>query len=131
MKVVVDSNIIFSASLSENSKFRKLLNNSEHEFIAPYELFEEIFSNLDKIIKYSKSSETETIKYLNQLLSKLTYYHLDLIPKEVYEQAYNICKDYDASDTPFVALAIHLEAKLWTGDKIKNHLIKQGFADLF
>jgi predicted nucleic acid-binding protein len=131
MKVVVDSNIIFSATLSENSKFRKILHNSEHEFVAPYELFEEIYNNLDKIIKYSKSSETETNKFLNQLLSKLSYYHLDLIPHKVYERAYYLCKDYDASDTPFVALAIHLEAKLWTGDKIKNHLIKNGFTDLF
>ena len=34
-----------------------------------------------------------------------------------WKLAYNLCKTVDLKDTPFVALAIELNAMLWTGDK--------------
>lgn len=32
--------------------------------------------------------------------------------------------------TPFVAMAIHFDARLFTGDKIKEHLLKKGFQNI-
>lgn len=41
---------------------------------------------------------------------------------------YDLCKDVDIKDTPFVALAIELGPSLWTGDKkLKEGLKQKGF----
>ncbi len=127
MRVVVDTNIIFSASLSVNSKFRELLFNSYYEFYAPATLLDEINRHIDKIFKYSKQSNYETLNFLNKVFDRIQFYKLELISNEIYAEAYKICKDYDENDTPFVALAMHLNAKLWTGDKIKIALKQNGF----
>jgi len=37
-------------------------------------------------------------------------------------EARRLCRDVDLKDTPFVALALHLDGPLWTGD----HLLKAG-----
>lgn len=130
MKIVVDSNIVFSASLSSNSKFRRILSHKEYIFYAPTLLYKEIFSKIDKILRYSKADKAVTIEYIYHLLSLINYIPTELISKETYNLAYDLCKDHDESDTPFVALALHLNAKLWTGDKIKKHIQDLGF-DIF
>ena len=46
--------------------------------------------------------------------------------------AYQLCKNLDIKDTMFVALALELNAMLWTGDqKLKNGLRKKGFDNFF
>ena len=46
--------------------------------------------------------------------------------------AYHLCKDVDEKDTPFVALAIEMEAELWTRDQnLKEGLLKKGFNRFF
>lgn len=48
------------------------------------------------------------------------------------KQAYLLCKDQDIYDVPFVALALTLDAYLWTGDKkLIKHLQKLGFNNIF
>jgi len=43
-----------------------------------------------------------------------------------------LCRDIDINDAPFVALALELEAVLWTGDKtLKNGLKDKGFDRFF
>ena len=131
MKIVVDTNIIFSATLSKNSIFREILSNNNFDFFAPKILYEEILNNLDKISLYSKESPSEVINYLSKILQRINFINLELIPDDIYIKAYELCNDYDAEDTPFVALSLHLDALLWTGDKIKNHLKKKGFDKFF
>ena len=101
MRVVVDTNV--TATLSQNSRFRQLLYNKNFDFYAPQILHDEIYEHIDKILKYSKQSPNQTLKYLNDILSIINYYHLELIPKETYDYAYILCKNYDAEDTPFIA----------------------------
>jgi len=130
MKIVVDSNIIFSASLSSNSKFRYIFSDKDNLFYVPTLLYKEIFNKIDKILRYSKANKSITIEYVYHLLSLINYIPPEIINKETYQLAYDLCKDYDENDTPFVALTIHLGAKLWTGDKIKKHIQNLGF-DIF
>lgn len=131
MKVVVDTNIIFSATLSKNSKFREILSNKNIDFYAPYVLYDELINNLDKISLYSKESSSEVINFILKVIQRINFVHLDLIPVEIYKKAYEYCKDYDEEDTPFVALSLHMDSLLWTGDKIKVHLKKKGFDRFF
>ena len=45
-----------------------------------------------------------------------------------WQKAYDICKDVDEKDTPFVALSLELNAPLWTNDKkLGNGIKKKGF----
>lgn len=48
-----------------------------------------------------------------------------------YQEAFDLCSEIDQNDIPFVALAIHLKAELWTGDKkLSSGLKKQGFSSV-
>ncbi len=50
------------------------------------------------------------------------------MPKEILIKADELTKDVDNDDIMFVALALHLKSKLWTGDKIlMNTLRQKGF----
>ncbi|WP_262891499.1 PIN domain-containing protein [Cruoricaptor ignavus] len=41
----------------------------------------------------------------------------DLISLENWKRAHHLLKEIDEDDTPFLALALELNTKIWTGDK--------------
>lgn len=132
MNIVVDTNILFSSLLSENSRLRDILLESEHKFYAPNYLFVELFKYKDKIMSLGKLDESSLYLYLQMILEKIYFVQTDLITDENRQKAYHLCKDIDEKDTIFVALSLELTAQLWTGDKkLKNHLSKSGFSMLF
>lgn len=132
MNVVVDTNILFSSLVSENSRLRDILLESEHKFYAPNYLFVELFRYKDKIIRLGKLDENSLYLYLQMMLEKISFVQIDLITDENREKAYHLCKDIDEKDTIFVALSLELNAQLWTGDKkLKNHLLQKEFSMLF
>ena len=132
MKIIIDTNILFSALISTQSHLRDILLESEEEFYAPNYLFVELFRYKDKMMKYTKLSEEEMYEYLNILTEKIHFIQVDFISTENRQIAYDLCKDKDIKDTLFVVLSLELDAKLWTGDKkLKTHLIKNGFSMIF
>jgi len=65
------------------------------------------------------------------LKSFLAFSLIHVIPSEIYEdkvpEAYNIAKQFDEKDTPFIALALKLNIPIWTNDrKIIEYGIKSG-----
>ena len=66
----------------------------------------------DKLKKHSKEFE---------LKSFLAFSLIHVIPSEIYEdkipEAYDIAKQFDEKDTPFIALALKLNIPVWTNDK--------------
>jgi predicted nucleic acid-binding protein len=47
-------------------------------------------------------------------------------------EARRLCRDVDLKDTPFVAPALHLDSRLWTGDDLlKTSLKAKGFDRFF
>lgn len=132
MNVVVDTNILFSSLISENSRLRDILLESEYKFYAPNYLFVELFRYKDKIIRLGKLDENSLYLYLQMMLEKISFVQIDLITDENREKAYHLCKEIDEKDTIFVALSLELNAQLWTGDKkLKNHLLQKEFSMLF
>lgn len=130
--VVVDTNILFSALLREESKFARLLLSSAHTFYICESTIVELFKHKERLVQLSQLSETDVIRLFYLLLRSLTIVKEDLIPREVRQQAYQFCKDVDVSDSPQVALAIHLNARLWTGDlRLRKKLSDQDFAQFF
>jgi len=116
MRVVVDTNILFSALLAEASRLRDILLESEHQFYAPNYLFVELFRYKDKIEKVGKLQEDDLLTYLQMMLEKIHFIQINLINDTNRQTAYDLCKDIDIKDTVFVALCLELDAYLWTGD---------------
>ena len=128
MKIVVDTNIIFSTLLSSNSTYGDLLFNSEKhfEFYSCNYMRYEIQKHWDRLKKISKLTDDQLqISYI-QILSKLKFINEEIIPLEIWLTSEEITKEIDIDDTDFVALSKFLKASLWTGDKalyngLKNH----------
>ncbi len=130
--VVVDTNLIFSALIPKASKIRELLFERNISFYSPNFLVTEIYKHKDKLLKNSKLSESEFYLYFNEIIEQIKFVPMDFISIESRQIAYDLCKDVDVKDTPFVALAIELKLPLWTGDKkLKEGLISKGFNDFF
>ncbi|WP_456384371.1 PIN domain-containing protein [Persephonella sp.] len=114
MKVVIDANIIFSALIKGNPVYLKILNNMD--VYAPDFLLLEIEKYEKKILK-----KTQNRKRFKRVLYK-TFEEISIIPrigisKRSFKKAYEICKDVDEKDIPYVALSIELKAPFWTNDK--------------
>lgn len=118
-KIVVDSNILFSAILNINSKIAQLLINgkSHYTFYAPKYIRTEIWEHQEKIKKIARLSDETFIEIYELLLKNVIVLNHSIVSSKFYEKAEIICKDIDEDDTIFVAFSMFLEGKLWTGDK--------------
>ncbi len=133
MKIVVDTNIVFSALLNSNSNIANILFNSdEHfEFYSCSYMRYEIQKHWERLKKISKLSEQNLQISYTQILLKLKFINEEIIPVETWLAAEAIAKDIDIDDTDFVALTKFLKATLWTGDKVLyNGLSKLKFKKL-
>jgi len=103
--------------------------NIQDEFIfyAPELLKDELKRYASKIAAYSKLNKEDLSNIETIVLSTINFVSEESISKESWVQAIALTKDIDEDDTPFVALGIELDAKLWTGDKILSRgLAKKG-----
>ncbi len=114
--------------ISNNLKFRTILLDTENKIYSPNFVFVEIFKYKEKILKCSRSDEIRIYELLNLILEKIHFVNEEFVSIENRKIAYDLCKDVDEKDTPFIALSIEINGCFWTGDKaLKNHLIKNGF----
>jgi predicted nucleic acid-binding protein len=131
VKLVVDTNIVFSTLLNPQSAIGEILMNIQDDFIfyAPELLKEELKRYAPKIIAYSKLTP-EVISGIEELvLSNINFVSEELISEPSWTKAFALTRDIDEDDTPFIALGIELDAKLWTGDKVlAKGLAKKGSA---
>jgi predicted nucleic acid-binding protein len=131
-KVIVDSNIVFSALRAQRSLTRDKILNSQDKYYAPNFLIGEIFKHKERILKKSKASEEETLEYLLKILSRINFISEDSISTGNFIAAYRLCKNIDENDTPFIALSLELGYELWTRDnELKGRLIKKGFDNFY
>jgi len=130
MKIVVDTNIVFSALISSSTKIPDIIIApfNHFKFYTPDYLFEELENHKYKLQKASKLTEKEIDKAKTELFKYINTISLEIIPKEVWLEAEFLTFDIDPDDISFVALSIFLDAHLWTGDKVLyNGLIRKGF----
>ena len=130
--VVVDTNLIFSALIPKASQIRDILLEKNMSFYAPNYLIAEIYKHKTRIITSSKLTESEFYLYFNGVIERINFVPVDFIGVESRQKAYDLCKNVDLADSPFIALAIDLGIPLWTGDKkLKEGLRKQGFINFY
>jgi predicted nucleic acid-binding protein len=127
MKIVVDTNIIFSTLLNSNSNIGDLLFNSDKhfEFYSCSYMRYEIQKHWERLKKISKLSEEQLQVSYTQVLSKLKFINEEIIPLETWLASEQTTKEIDIDDTDFVALSKFLKATLWTGDKILYNGLKK------
>ena len=128
MKVVVDSNIIFSALLKSPNRYCDTISLSSDEFYTPKFMFVEIFKYKERIIRQSKMAEEEVLEMLYRLILNLRFFDETLISTRNFLRAFQLVKDTDRNDLVFVALTFEVGGKLWTSDlELKNGLRAGGF----
>ena len=119
MKIIVDTNIIFSALLNTNGTIGDLLFNSNNlfEFYSCAYMQHEIDKHWGKLKRISKLSESQLEESRFKIFSKIYFINEELIPARTWILAEQLTSNIDIDDTDFVALSKHLKGYLWTGDK--------------
>ncbi|MGS2762605.1 PIN domain-containing protein [Sinomicrobium sp. M5D2P9] len=129
-KLIVDSNIVFSAILNIHSHIGQILINGKtfYEFYAPKYTRTEIWEHQNKIKKISRLEDDQFIEVYELVMKNIIVLDHSIVPLENYKKAIDICKEIDEDDAVFVAFSEYLKCKLWTGDKkLINGLINKGF----
>ncbi len=128
MKIVLDSNILFSALISGKELYIDIFRAMD--FYAPDFIFAELSKYQEKIIKKTKIKD-EFISFAKELFSTITIIPGLAISKESYKKAQALCEDIDPKDAAYVALSIELNLPLWTNDKpLLEGLIDKGHEKL-
>lgn len=128
MKVVVDTNIVFSALMNADNAMGDILLNFQNgiEFFAPELLITELDRYTEKLSIASKLDQQQLAESRIRITEVITTVSEELISAASWNAAYALTKNIDENDTPFVALTIELNAQLWTGDrKLSNGLLKK------
>ena len=130
MKIVVDSNIVFSAILNTKGKLGQLIiNGSRHfEYYTINLLYEEIKTHKEKILRLTGFDYESYEQILNVVLNNITFVDDILLSDDEIAKAFELTKDIDENDSMYIALNNHLSSNLWTGDKkLINGLRKNGY----
>lgn len=130
--VVVDTNILFSALLREDTRFGSVLLGPDYEFSVSELVLVEIFDRKEKLLAASKIRREKLTPLLAAYLRRIRVFNDALIPAEHKREALRLCRGIDESDAPHVALALMLQAPLWTGDRVlRTGLEQRGFTTFF
>lgn len=133
MKLIIDTNLIFSSISKSDGRIAEIiLNPNFHlQLTGCYFSYIELFKYKDKLIKASKLAELEFLDVMYQMLKRIHFFNEGMIPKDVIDEAYKLTFDIDEKDTIFVAMGMHFEQKLWSGDKVLvEGLRKKGYNEL-
>jgi predicted nucleic acid-binding protein len=132
MLIVIDTTMIFSLLLGKNEAMRDVFFDSKHRFYSPNYIVAEIFEKKEKILRCSSLSESEVYELFYQLLEEITFVSEHLVTPENKAEAFELCKNIDPDDIPFIALTLQINGYFWTGDKkLKKHLRQIGFTSFF
>jgi predicted nucleic acid-binding protein len=131
--VVVDANIAFQALVSQRGDLRDRLDPSANaKFFTPAYLFVELFKHKTRLARATGLTEDELLLALHALVSRLEFVNEANISLSLWMEAHRLCKDVDEQDTPYVALTLHLDGRLWTEDaQLKQALRAKGFNNFY
>ena len=129
MKVVVDTNIIFSALIRTNSTIGEIIINTENiRFFTSDYMHVELRNHHSKLKKASGLTDEDIAIVQYKLFKNISSITFDIVPEQCWSAAEQLVAGIAMDDLPFVALALYLDAYLWTGDKILYHGLKtKGF----
>ena len=128
-KLVLDTNVFFALLLGRDTALRRrFLGDIEHTFYCPRFFLVELFKHKERIAQASTLPESDLLECLYELLARVHFVDEGGIPIGTWMEARRLCRDVDPKDTPFVALTLHLDGQLWTGDnELATALRAKGF----
>lgn len=132
-KLVIDTNVFFALLLGrETALRRRFLGDSAHTFYCPRFFLVELFKHKERIARASALPEEDLLECLYELLARVHFVDEGAVPLGTWVEARRLCCDVDVKDTPFVALTLHLDGRLWTADdSLKAGLQAKGFDRFF
>jgi predicted nucleic acid-binding protein len=127
VKIIVDTNIVFSALLNTDSHIGRLLLDTRDvfEFYSCKYLQKEIYRHIHKIRQYSGLNNDDLFELISLVESRIFFIDEELLPTSIIVEAHTWVSGIDFDDFAFVAIASHLDAQLWTGDKKLIHGLRQ------
>ncbi len=131
--VVVDTNILFSLLLRGKTTLRKrFLTGSAPSFHCPRFVFVELFQHKERIVQATELSEYHLLECLSEFLARVHFVAEGGILIGTWIEARRLCRDVDLKGAPFIALPLHLDGRLWTGDEQLNAGLRaRGFDRFF
>lgn len=116
MRIVIDSNVLFSA-LIRNSKTRKLILEYEGFFLFPEYIFTEMQNHKQELLDKSGMNKTDFDKLLFLILRRVIIVSNKAL-KSFKKESINIMKNIDIDDAVFIACALAYEDSIvWSDDK--------------
>ncbi|MCP5542319.1 MAG: hypothetical protein H7A49_00280 [Akkermansiaceae bacterium] len=133
MRVVVDANIAFRALAGVRGDLRALMASSvDVAFFSPFFILVELYKHKERIQRRTSLGEELVLTALHELCECLTFIREAEIAVGTWAEASRLTHGVDPKDTPYVALTLHLGAKLWTHDlELKQGLRAKGFDEFW
>ena len=117
IRIVIDTNILISALIKDDSVTARIIKSGIFEIYYPEDGMFELEKYRDYIIKKRKKAlQRKSFDYALSFLLE----SVNVVPSLLYEdkirEAYEIMRDIDEKDTPFLALALKLQCPIWSND---------------
>lgn len=111
---VIDTNILFS--FFRDNPVRAIILNADLlgiKLVSPEYALDELRNNKDALVKYAKVDRTEV-----EGLISILYSFIEIKPVSFFEEFREEAKRIspDQKDTPFFALALKLDAAIWSNE---------------
>ena len=105
MKIVIDTNIIFSGLLNSNGAIGDLIFNSDgfFEFYSCSYMRYEIEKHWEKLKRISKLSEEELNESKYRIFSRVNFINEELIPEKTWISSEQLVFEIDQDDIDFIA----------------------------
>ncbi len=120
MKLLVDSTVLFAGIIKESTT-RWLLFHLDAELLTIEFSYQEVEKYKEDILQKSKLTEKQFLLIFSKIKERLTVL-TDSVVHTQFKEAYQIMKDIDPRDSPFVAAALATKASIWSDDR---HFKKQ------
>ncbi len=133
MKIIVDTNIVFSGILNQKSRIGKTLISEQKyfDFYSCFYLQTELKNHYPKIARIAKKSIDRIVEIENYVTKNIKFINEIIIPENIIVESEKLVEDIDFDDILFVALTKHIKGKLWTGDnKLIKSLKLRGFTQI-
>ncbi len=134
MKIVLDTNILFSILIKPTGKTYQLFDELSiaHSLFIGERTLTELLNHHQKILRLSRLQESEIISLKQSLLNRIQIIYDSSLLSTVVKLAFDLVEDIDVDDAAFVATTIYLDAVLWSSDKpLKDGLLAKGFNKVY
>ena len=112
MDLVVDANVLFSAAIKD-SRTAELLLRDDLAYHAPEYLFCEFAGHRGELLEKTHRTEDDFGRFVEVLQSQIEQWPAATVRVHL-AHAREVCPD--PGDVPYFALALHLDAAIWSDD---------------